>query len=196
MNYLENLILIASSYMIVIGPVFSEENKFIDKTEAMVVDIELDKQSIEKRAEICIMKNVRNDAVMLVGTSTGVEGIFGGGKRKESTVVIPQGDIIKFKDRDAGIIVAYSRLNIKADFIGYSVQSSIYVAVKDLKFKITHKDIAYLQKNVGYGTPDEYKKLPKKGRWGSSLVPKALDGLNSLTEKIAACIQSQTDEEW
>lgn len=190
------LIAFAAINVMAVNPVFSEENKFIEQTEDRIVDVELDKHAIIKRAEICIIQNVRNDAVMLVGTSSGLSGLFGGGKREEATAFIPQGEVIKLKDEDSGMILANSRLNVKANYIDYSIQSSINFFAKNNKFKITHKDISYLQKSVGYGTPDEYKKLPRKGPWGSSLTPNALSELKALTDNIASCIQTPIDERW
>ncbi len=182
--------------LIISNSLFAEDNKYIEKTEDSIHTIESNKQSIIQQAKICIIKHVKNDSVVLIGTSSGVSGLFGVGKRQESTTVIPQGEVVKFIDKESGIIFANSRINIKADMIQYSVQSTINLYAKDNKFKIAHTEIMYLQKDVGYGSPDEYKKLPKKGHWGSSLVETAVNGLNSLTKEIVSCIKSPVSTDW
>lgn len=189
-------LVIFASYFLIISPSFSEESKYIEQTEEIVFDIQLDKQAIMKRAEACIIKNIKNDSVVLVGTSSGTSGLFGIGKRDESATVVPQGEVIKYKDAESGVIYANNRIEVKANLINYSVQTSVNFFVKDNKFKIGHKEIVYLQKDVGYGTPDSYKKLPKKGAWGSSLTPKALSALTEVTQNIASCVQSSSDENW
>ncbi len=166
------------------------DDEYIQQTEDKIFEIQQTKQEILQKAEICMLKIIKNDSVMLVGTSTGFDGIFGVGKRNETVTNIPSGDVIRLKDTNEGIIFANSRIDVKANLISYSVQTMIDFAAKDGKFKITHKDIVYLQKDVGYGTPDTYKKLPVKDKWGSSLNKNTLKALDEVTQQLAVCVQT------
>lgn len=191
----KNIIVLISSLMI-INTSFADESEFIEETKDVVVEVQLDKQAIMKRAEACIIQNVKNDSVMLVGTSSGTSGLFGIGKRNESTNTIPQGDVIKYKDVDSGTIYANNRIDLKADFVEFSIQTYINFLAKDNKFKIWHNNIVYLQKDVGYGTPDSYKKLPRKAHWGSSLQADAISAISAVTQKIVTCVQSTPNDNW
>lgn len=170
---------------------------YIENTVEKIYETKYTKQEFFQKAETCLLKTVRNDPVMLVGTSTGYEGIFGVGNRKEAVVSIPAGDVIRHKDTVAEIILANNRIDVKASLVTYSVQTTLELAAKDGKFRLAHNDILHLQKNVGYGTPDSYKKLPAKDKWGSSLSKNVIAALDEITERVAACIQVESnDSNW
>ncbi len=95
-----------------------------------------------------------------------------------------------------GSVYANSRIDVKANLITFSVQSVIDFSAKDNKFKISHKDILFLQKNVGYGTPDSYKKMPKKDQWMSHRNENTLKALDGLVQKISTCIQATPNTNW
>lgn len=171
------------------------KDEYIDQVPDRFYETQQSQQALLKRAELCIVQTIKCDEVRTTGSSTGFTGLFGGGQRQEAIVAIPALPLVKFKDVESGVIYINNRIDYKADFLMHNVQTEMTLAMKDNKFKIGNKEIKYLQKDAGYGTPPEYKPLPAK-RFGSSLPDDTVKAINQVTEKLAACLTTIPNDKW
>ncbi len=182
--------------LVFFSPAHAEE--FLAETTPKIFEAQGASQpELLQKAESCLLRIVRYDEVITTGTGTGMAGLFSGPEGvRENSVGVAGGDVIRFKNAVEGVIYANNRLDFKANLLAHSLQSVIDFAAKDGKFKIVHRDIAYLQKDSGFGTPDGYKPLRAKDTWGSNLTANSMKALDELTEKIADCVRAAPDNSW
>lgn len=159
--------------------------EYLELVESTVYETTGTAAEITQRAQTCISQNVKNDSFQTQDSSTGILSSSLITKPREN---LAGGAVISSVDIAAGTIVANNRVSWSGMFGAVSsTQSTLTFLAKDGRFKIQHTNIATASRDTGALENSGYI---KQGKWRMAGWQKAQAALESVTEKVARCVQS------
>lgn len=167
-----------------------------EKIESEVYQAEGTKQELIKRGKSCFLLHVVNEDVFITDSSQGATffSAVAGGEVKGESHSIGGGDLFVDIDEEEGRIIANNTVDFKSMWLNYNTKTRMTFLAKDGRFKISHTDIKFVQKDTGFSKNTGYK-APKKRGFPKEKV--FLKVLGEVTDKVASCVQSaQEKEDW
>ncbi len=187
-------VLFAVTLLIIPSVTFGAE--YLEEVESEVYQSNGTVQEISMRAKTCIAQIVRNDEVRISDSTSGtglLSGITGVGGSGHSDGV-QGGQVLVDANIEEGVITVNNRVDYVSKLLAHNVKSTMTFLSKEGRFKIRHTNIEYLQKSTGSMHNTGYSRV---GKWWGSGWKDAEEALQSISSKVAQCVQTgPKKEDW
>lgn len=144
---------------------------------------------IAKRAQVCIVKHLRNESTELNDASTKSilprSGLKAAGRAGG-------GQVLNLVDIEGGILVATHRVSFSSMGMSQVAQSVLTVNTKNGRFKMETSDIRAAQLNTGAIANDGFVQYREKSRGFKA----AVEAIGRVQEKLVSCIRDMSDDDW